>query len=230
MDNEKNANVDEEQESEFSNEPAPRARNRTVMLTSDVTNEVRARLAQEMGQAAPTPSAGRPGLPAGFETPVSSNYAPAGARRENNFMGGGAPAHHTPAPMPAAHSNKEAAFWTQESPVVGFLVSFDVNPNGTVFDLRAGRLIVTSESAGGGNYLLIKDGSVSPMHAIIRITTAGEIQVLDQLSEFGTRVQRFGSEEEEELSGEKASIEHGDVIKFGTRKFHVCVIARNDKS
>jgi hypothetical protein len=63
------------------------------------------------------------------------------------------------------------------------------------------------------------------MHAILRITAAGEIQILDQLSEFGTRIRRFGSNEEEQLSGDKSSLEHGDVVKFGDRSFHLCVVA-----
>lgn len=224
MDNEKNPSFGENEESEISNELAPRARNRTVMLTPDITGEVRARLAQEMGHPPATSSAGAGRASAGFESPVTSSYAPAAAK------GFGTP---TSAPMQHAAPQQnvrrgEGAFFAQESALVGFLVSYDSNPNGTVFELRSGRLIVTSESPGGGNYLMILDTSVSPMHAIIRITPSGEIQVLDQLSEFGTRVQRFGSEQEEELSGEKTSLEHGDVIKFGNRKFHVCVITRGD--
>jgi len=85
--------------------------------------------------------------------------------------------------------------------------------------------MITSQAAPGSNCLVIKDDSVSPMHAIMRISSGGEIQVLDQLSEFGTKIMRFGSTEEEQLSGDKGAVEHGDIIKFGNRKFHVCVIA-----
>jgi len=221
MDNEKNLNFGKSEDSENS-EPAPRARNRTVMLTPDITGEVRARLAQEMGQP-PASSAARPSSSGHFETPSGGSYAPASgpARGFTTPQSGNSTA------APAQSSKRgEATYWTQESVLIGFLVCFDTNPNGTVFELRSGRLIVTSESPGGGNYILIQDNTVSPMHAIMRISTNGEIQVLDQLSEFGSRVQRFGSEDEQELSGEKTSLEHGDVIKFGNRKFHVCIIAR----
>ena len=222
MSNEKHPGFGVTDESEVGSEPAPRARNRTVMLTPDITGEVRARLAQEMGHAPAAPANARGST--GFESPVSSSYSPAG-------KGFGTPTSVAAHAAPQAHAQKrgEATYFAQESMLVGFLVSFDTNPNGTVFELRSGRLIVTSESPGAGSYLLIQDNSVSPMHAIIRVTNSGEIQVLDQLSEFGTRVQRFGSEKEEELSGEKTSLEHGDVIKFGNRKFHVCIIARADK-
>jgi hypothetical protein len=63
------------------------------------------------------------------------------------------------------------------------------------------------------------------MHAILRITPAGEIQILDQLSEFGTHIRRFGSMEEEQLSGDKSSLDHGDIVKFGNRTFHICIVA-----
>ncbi len=117
--------------------------------------------------------------------------------------------------------------WNKVTPLIGFLVSFDKNENGDIFELRSGRLIITSESAAGWSYILIEDASVSPMHAILRIDESGAVQVLDQLSEFGTRIKRFGSQEEEQISGEKSTIEHGDIIKFGDRTFHVCILALN---
>jgi len=64
------------------------------------------------------------------------------------------------------------------------------------------------------------------MHAIVRICEGGEIQVLDQLSEYGTKIMKADSGEEEELSGDKGSIGHGDMILFGKRKFHVCLVSR----
>lgn len=135
------------------------------------------------------------------------------------------------APAAPAASQQAAPFtgsgvlWAKEGPVVGFLVSYDDNENGEVFELRPGRLIVTSEAVGNGNYLVLASETVSPMHAIMRIGATGEIQVLDQLSEHGTVIQRFGSEDEETLSGDKGSLEHGDVISFGERKLHVCIVA-----
>jgi len=224
MDNEKNLNFDTppQKESEFSNESSSRARNRTVMLTPEITGQVRARIAQELEQGYTTPGA-KPS--AAFEaagSPLpSSTYAPAGQARASDAgdfkpVVGGAT---------TAATSRPGISWQKETPVVGFLISFDVNPNGDVFDLRSGRVMITSQAAPGSNCLVIKDDSVSPMHAIMRISSGGEIQVLDQLSEFGTKIMRFGSTEEEQLSGDKGAVEHGDIIKFGNRKFHVCVIA-----
>lgn len=118
----------------------------------------------------------------------------------------------------------ERVTWKQETQIVGFLVTFDHNKNGSYIPLRTGRLIVTSESEGNGSVLLINDSSVSPMHAIMRVASGPSVQVLDQLSESGTRIIRFADGQEELLSGEKANLLHGDTVFFGDRKFHVCLI------
>ena len=127
--------------------------------------------------------------------------------------------------MPIERSSKpEEIYWKNNTQLVGFLVSFDNEPNGSYLELRVGRLIVSSKFEGSGNCLVLQDESVSPMHAIMRITLGNSVQVLDQLSESGTRIQRAGSGEEQFLSGEKSTLSHGDVIVFGDRSFYVCLI------
>ncbi|NMC63435.1 MAG: FHA domain-containing protein, partial [SAR324 cluster bacterium] len=121
---------------------------------------------------------------------------------------------------------KDAMYWSKASPIVGFLVSYDNEENGEAFELRQGRVIVTSEKAAHGDYFVIADETVSPMHAILRITSTGEVQVLDQLSEFGTKIKRLGFDETEDLSGERSPVGHGDVVWFGKRSFHVCMVVR----
>ena len=125
--------------------------------------------------------------------------------------------------------SSDGIVWGKVTPVVGFLVSFDSDSNGEFYVLRNGRLVITSQPPPGGSYLYIKDESVSPMHAIMRVSESGEIQVLDQLSEFGTIVKRFGSDEEMKLSGDKCSLDHGDTIRFGTRNFNVCILAKTQE-
>ena len=203
-----------------------RARNRTVMLTPDITGEVRARLAKEMEPSAPSGSGG-------FSAPSSGGYATPGASREAEHtrssgftVPAGVPSA-APVPTTGAHGmNLTGVVWRKKSPIVGFLVSYDKDQNGEVFDLRSGRLIVTCEPAANSDYLLIQEGGVSPLHAIIRISATGELQVLDQLSEHGTRVTKFGADSTDELSGDKAALEHGDTIQFGERTFHVCIVTR----
>jgi len=223
MVNDKNLNFDEDEleskDSEFSGDKASRARNRTVMLSPEMTGEVRARFAKES------------------EGDTKPQFAPPGSGLFQSSPNPDQPSKQLPpaapeqAPTVGSKSlarGNEGAVWVKESPVVGFLVSFNPNPNGQIVELRSGRIIVTSEPASSGNFILLNDETVSPMHAILRITDEGEVQVLDQLSEYGTKIRRFGADEEEELSGEKSSIEHGDVISFGSRAFHVCTIARDE--
>jgi len=232
MDNDKNLNFEPAaptKESDFPAESASRARNRTVMLTPEITGQVRARLAQEID-----PNAGAPAQPprdGGFESVVGRGFsAPTEARprvdtrAESGYVPPAAAAR--PQVTASAPTKREKGIvWTKETPVVGFMVSFDGNPNGDIFVLRSGRLMVTSDVTQVDNCLIVEDPSVSPMHAILRITSQGEIQILDQLSEFGTHIRRFGSSEEEQLSGDKSSLEHGDIVKFGNRSFHICVVA-----
>lgn len=249
MDKDKNRDYDTQagKESEFGSEAgATRARNRTVMLTPEITGQVRARLAQETDEPDDNGSAahasafntdaleGARGSSGGFkltqekETPAfQGSYTPSATphsapKPQPAFGAPSAPA------MQAAVTSGANMVWNKMTPLVGFLVSFDKNENGEVYELRSGRLIISSEPASGWSYLVVEDNSVSPMHAILRIDASGVVQVLDQLSEFGTRIKRFGSHEEEQISGEKSTIEHGDVIKFGERTFHVCILALNN--
>jgi hypothetical protein len=119
---------------------------------------------------------------------------------------------------------KDSITWTSESTLVGFLLSYDNNPKGDYVELRTGRLLVTCEFDASGNCLVVPHPSVSPMHAIMRVGTAGTIQVLDQLSESGTKIRHAGSNEDEFLSGEKGTLNHGDIVSFGERSFYVCLI------
>ncbi|MCC6220293.1 MAG: FHA domain-containing protein [Deltaproteobacteria bacterium] len=115
------------------------------------------------------------------------------------------------------------------SKIVGFLVSFDNSSSGEVVDIRIGRWLLTSKPTSHGEFILIEDESISPLHAIIRATTDGKIQVLDQLSEFGTGVLRSGASVEEEITGAMGTVNHGDTLRFGNRRFVVCVIPHIEK-
>ena len=252
MDNEKNLKFDaalRSKEGEFQSEAGSRARNRTVMLTPEITGQVRARLAQDTdpGQPLTLPESThggfegpRPSSSGAFQSPTAHHpvaqpgfsHSSSGAHDQPSDFNPmvsraqlGAPAR--PAPASAVVPAHGGIVWSKESKLIGFLVSYDRLPNGEAFDLRTGRLMVTSQGTEP-NSLVISDDTVSPMHAVMRISPEGEIQVLDQLSEYGTRIQRYGTTEEEQLSGEKSTVRHGDTIKFGNRAFHVCLVARAD--
>lgn len=243
MEKEKNREHGTGKDSDFTSESAAtRARNRTVMLTPEITGQVRARLAQETDEGEDNGTSSGAfntdalesarGSSGGFklsqEPPAYQGaYSPAAAPNSPVQSAPKAPAQQFP---PAATGSAVGnVVWNKITPLVGFLVTFDNNENGEVYELRSGRLIISSEPASGWSYMVVEDPSVSPMHAILRIDNTGIVQVLDQLSEFGTRIRRFGSQEEEQISGEKSTIEHGDVIKFGERTFHVCILALNNE-
>lgn len=254
-----------------------RARNRTIMLTPEMTGQVRARLvapggdevspmisssedeASEQIQPVFRPGSWQPAPPPtpqittteddnDWTRPISTGEeiaAPAAVQPTGGGPGGNPlttrnGAGHTALPAPApsfasassggsgnqgSHSAaSEYVVWRTMSPITGFLVSFDNEEMGAYIELRQGRLIVTSEEESTGNYICIRDRTVSPMHAIMRVQSGGEVQVLDQLSESGTRIIRAGSNEEELLSGEKGVIRNGDIVSFGDRKYHVCLL------
>ncbi|NBW39905.1 hypothetical protein EBR25_02770 [bacterium] len=267
----KNERVKEEDAAESGK--GSRARNRTVMLTPDITNEVRARLAKDMGAADTTqdpvedPDAFQ--APAGvatesyetnrtlresssstpreerkppkpqfthYQEPLSEDegVAPsertkssnAGGKRERTPSAARIATPVQPVTPPAAYRIRQGIIWSKQSRIMGFLVSYDEEENGEFFELRQGRLIITSEPPASGNFLVLDDESVSPMHAIVRIADFGELQVLDQLSEHGTRIIRGDTGEEESLSGDKSTVRHGDTIFFGKKQFSVCLISR----
>jgi hypothetical protein len=222
MSEDKTEGREEEAGNEASGSSAPRARNRTVMLTPDITDEVRTRIKQDFG---------------GTEEPASFSAAATGGSEDSGFIAPtpntSSPAHvntpQAPAPTPPSYPAAPASisgdqvFWTKESKLIGFLVSYDNNEEGEFFELRAGRLIVSSEPAGTGSYFVVSHDSVSPMHAVLKFGQSGPAQVLDQLSENGTRIESGGGAVQE-LSGEKGEVKHGDILSFGDRNFYVCLI------
>ena len=228
MDNDKNVGFEDQSDTESREhdsgaESSPRARNRTVMLTPEITGQVRARLAQE-GAERPAASESNTGgfVPVAPRPAAPSREVAPEPRRNSLNLGQQAPRSVTPPVAQAPMS--DTIVWAKSAMLVGFLVTFDNDQNGEYYVLRVGRLIVTSEAPSGGNYLYLKDESVSPMHAIVRIGESGDLQVLDQLSECGSGVRRHETGEETELSGEKCTLGHGDTIRFGRRSFQVCLM------
>jgi len=196
---------------------AHRARNRTVMLTPDVTGQVRARLQQDGA----IPSM----INQDFITPAAATQARAPIAEPEQQAQAPAPQQPQAPRVPAQPVTRSES----KQQLIGFLVSFDESPAGEYFELRTGRYVITSEDNGASNNLVIAHETVSPMHAILRVAPTGAIQILDQLSEHGTQLFRANTGEVEQLSGDKANLEHGDALSFGERTFHVCVIAVGER-
>lgn len=233
---------------------ASRARNRTVMLTPEMTGQVRALLYKDPDDAgsAPKPSERPTGGFGGRDNTPPERERVSGTGRINidrgNFEGGfGAvedtqrktPSHSAFALGTGVSSVKAASVSLRRSSteisstaikaaptsrVVGFMVSFDKNEFGEVFELRVGRWLVSSKMADQQPCIVIEDESVSPLHAVVRATKDGKIQVLDQLSEYGTGVTSTGETEERDATGAMVNVQHGDIVRFGERRFLICMI------
>jgi FHA domain len=242
---------------------AQRARNHTVMLSPEITKQVRARLhAQgedlrktvrlsseslvEMGARPAMPDT-EPDVPLSYNSSILDNsgaadppqpsYEPIFTEsRPQRHAGTVTPPledyaiplnfHSSPRPSVPSDSSDRIS-WIRPSPIVGMLVSYDRDENGEVYELRSGRLVVTSDKGfptGSANIFILDDSAVSLNHAVVRIGLAGDIQLLDQLSEHGTVVIRPDGSEPCLLSGDKCALFHGDIVKFGNRTFHVCVV------
>ncbi len=282
---------------------ASRARNRTVMLTPEMTGQVRALLYQDQGES-PGAGGGGGGGDEGRRDPINELLPPMDwsrpdrqgvpglggdmgretgmaaddfgrdlmhhAETERDSRGGStgkidtAPVHEAlaqhaaPEPMrrpqaqapaagPGFSVNAAASSRSQPSStsvgarrfggdprqrvapmtrIVGFFISFDREKNGEVHEIRAGRWLVTSRPTDQGEYLLIEDPSVSPLHAIVRATKDGKIEVLDQLSEFGTTVIKSATGDEVDAAGVRVSVGHGDIVRFGERAFVICTVPK----
>lgn len=281
---------------------ASRARNRTVMLTPEMTGQVRALLYQDQGEATPaaddarrdpinellppvdwsrpdrqnppafggdtarepnmaTDDFGRDLTPHAdlergersgstgkiSQAPIQEalahqSAAPEAVRRQapaaggpgfsvNAASSGSGRQNAAPAASPGIGARRFGADPRQQKPaptsrIVGFLISFDKEKNGEVHEIRAGRWLVTSRPTDQGEYLLIEDPSVSPLHAIVRATKDGKIEVLDQLSEFGTSVIKGGTGEEIDAAGVRVAVGHGDIVRFGERAFIICTVPK----
>lgn len=244
-----------------------RARNRTVMLTPEMTGQVRALLNTDEPSATPQrrdpladllPPSGsdyvRPGggLRASSESARISDLAseesdrpPTGRMRGSAGGRGAAPSAANPsfsmgaasgsfathsAPRSAGPVGQVVMGKAAKSKIIGFFVSFDRDNNGEVYEIRSGRWLLTSRATDHSDFILIEDESISPLHAIVRATNDGKIQILDQLSEFGTAVFTKGGTEEQDITGSMTSVSHGDRIRFGKRMFVVCLVPKGADS
>ncbi len=245
------------EEEAASTSTSSRARNRTVLLTPEITGQVRSMLGG--GSEQKRERGGRDPL-ADLLPPLAGNESseprPSQMFQESQSDYGsdipsetGLPSHeddrdptgkmrlgaqtqvHSVQPKPAPSFSVKpastpaaapAVMQAPKSKIVGFLVSFDNNEFGEVYEIRAGRWLLTSRPTDHGDFILIDDETISPLHAIIRATRDGAIQILDQLSEYGTAVISSGSDEEKEVTGSLVGVDHGDVVRFGERRFVVC--------
>ena len=268
-------------ESQEQTDSASRARNRTVMLTPEMTGQVRAVLNKDKldikNPPVPGSDAVKDLLPpmgwggeeetdGGFSsfqpviksapTPIEDDFAEGNEKiesaprfgqgfnetevqmvRESGLKSGDTmhdmDTHQRPSftvnpakkdITPASSHALQPVAPKRKGKVIAFLVSYDKEKTGEIFEVSAGRWLITSKPTEHSDYIMLEDETVSPLHAFIRATDNGKVQVLDQLSEFGTFVIAPGATQEEEITGAMVALEHGSIVRFGNRRFVVCII------
>lgn len=226
---------------------ASRARNKTVMLTPEMAGQMRAQIQSAAEEDSDPVSDLLPPISWDDSAPRSvadvarNNDAGLQHRAQLNR----APEHNVTAPKhiqastagevvvaevrPKVGVDMKAGtvrvVSSKSSKIIGFLVSYKDNENGEVIEVRQGRWLLTSKfSDQSDQQIVIDDETISPLHAIIRATADGKVDVLDQLTEYGTGLTRASGGAEIDLAGAKEKIEHGDTIRFGKREFVVCLV------
>lgn len=134
---------------------------------------------------------------------------------------------HLKEEKPLVHEQHDAnvvfSYKTKKGKLVGFLITYHFNPEGEFFPLYEGRMIVTRKGdRNDTNQIIIKDETVDVFHAILKILD-GKILVLDQLSDNGTKLRKT-SGEVLNLCGDKAEAESRDRIIFGEVEFIALLI------
>ena len=122
------------------------------------------------------------------------------------------------------NSDEAQIEWRKPSKLVGFLVSFATDQLGSYVELREGRLLISRELSSSDSCLVLRHESVSPMHAIMRMSGNGDVLILDQLSEHGTKIKRAENGKEDCLMGDKSVLKHGDIVIFGECEYHVALL------
>ena len=118
---------------------------------------------------------------------------------------------------------RHGIYWKEQTPLIGFLITFNNNPNGDFYELREGKLVITSQMNKNMNSLVINDESIAVMHAVMKITS-NKITLLDPFGENVTTLKHFNSDEVIELSEESEIIKEKDIVTFGNVTFKVCLI------
>ena len=113
-----------------------------------------------------------------------------------------------------------------KSKIIGFLVSYDNIEFGEVTELRAGRWLISSRPSNQEDVLVFEDNSISALHAVVKVSESGVIQVMDQLSDRGSGVFKIESGKEIDASETAVKVQHGDLVRFGNRYFVYCAIPK----
>jgi hypothetical protein len=110
------------------------------------------------------------------------------------------------------------------SRLVGWLVSYGLDSQGASYEIRAGRLFVSSAPAGDVRTISVSENTVSSPHLAVSASPKHQVLIQDIFSEHGTYLTKAGSDKEQKVSG-PTLLSHGDWVRIGERtRFQVCLI------
>lgn len=122
---------------------------------------------------------------------------------------------YTPGNQQVTGINNSQSFVTQNATrkLIGWLVTYDINPNGTDYRIFEGRTRLGKRNT---NDIIINHPGISDEHAIM-LFRDGKIVIQDNLSTNGTFVNG-------EMIDEKTTIKNDDIIKLGNLTLKLKVI------
>lgn len=203
---------------EIGAENASRAKSKTILLGGSIAQQLREKLS--LDRAVSSEDSG------GYVYPFSNNTDSGYSlfKQISNQPGTNRPSDYVEKQDEVSTSSQAIPAVVSSDPLVGFMVSYDNSAAGEYYPLRQGRWIVTSAQVNEGRYIGVVDGSVSDCHATIKVSSTDDIQIMDQFSENGTGITRRGCFHEEIAT--LGRLQHGDTLRLGGRKFHICLVQK----
>ncbi len=206
--------INDSEPSSFDN--SNRARNHTLVLSDEFTQKMRKALREDLGSSSSS-----------WDDLTTATLVTTLMQEQVDDDGACEVSEITNGRMHRSNTERDALIREQRGALVGFLVSYDDGQAGDMRELRVGRWVVCRKSLGTANFtIVVDDETISESHATLRVHPNGELDVLDQFSERGTAVLRRESAVEEVLCVSATSVKHGDIVRFGQRRFHVCIVER----
>jgi hypothetical protein len=121
-------------------------------------------------------------------------------------------------------SHSEKLEQRNDNVLVGWLVSYALDPYGAVFELRSGRTFVGADGGVSDRSIELDDSTISSPHLALNASPEHKVMIQDIFSDFGTFIKRSNTNEEVRVSG-PMSIQHGDWIRIGGNvRVQVCLL------
>ena len=112
----------------------------------------------------------------------------------------------------------------EKNKLIGWLVSYEIDPKGKPFEIRVGRTLITSEKPPHNDSILLQSPDISAPHLAIKASSDHKLFIQDIFSNNGSFLVKSGTNNEVPVTT-TTEVSHGDLIKIGkSTKFKVCLI------